>query len=149
MGAQGGETVALSVKLAGVRLGLFGVQEVAILGHHQEYQAVDEAEEFVEPFGQIDLTRFQLGGKVGIGLKETGAEKFERDLDLKGQTLAGDFAFLGPGVAPAFQRAVGGRSARDAEAGAVDQQPENGERSGVFVGEYLGEVGLDISWSGQ
>ena len=70
--------------LAGVGLGLFWVQEVAILGHHQEYQAVDEAEEFVEPLGQVDLARFQPIAQVGIGLEKAGAEHLERELDLDG-----------------------------------------------------------------
>lgn len=56
LGAQVGEAVAFGIELAGVGGGLFGVEEVAILGHHQEDQAVDEAEEFVEPLGQVHLT---------------------------------------------------------------------------------------------
>jgi len=73
LGAQGGEAVAFGIKLAGVGPGLFGVQEVAIFGHHQEDQAVDEAKEFVEPLGQVDLARFQLVAQVGVGLEEAGA----------------------------------------------------------------------------
>jgi len=147
--AQDGEAVAFGIKLTGVGLGLFGVQQVAILGHHQEDQAIDEAQEFVEPFGQVYLARFQLVAQVGVGLEEAGAEHLERELDLDGQPVAGNFALLRPSVAPALQRAIGGRGALNAKAGAVNQEPEDGEGRGILIGEDLGEVGLDIGWASQ
>ncbi len=121
LGAQGSEAVAFGIKLAGVGLGLLGVQEVSILGHHQEDQAIDEAEKFVEPFGQVDLARFKLGGEVWVGLEEAGTENLERLLDLIGQFFARSLAFLRSCIAPAFQRAISGRAFRDAKAAAVDK----------------------------
>ena len=58
--AQRLERIALGVEGAGLGLGLFGMQEVPVLGHHKEDQAVDEAQEFVEPFGQVDLAGAQF-----------------------------------------------------------------------------------------
>ena len=120
--AQCGEAVAFGVELAAPALGLLGVEQVPVLGHHQEDQAVDEAQKLVEPFGEIDLAGFQLGREIGVGFEEAGAEHLERDLDLVGQPVARGLALAGPGVAPAFERAVGCGRAGDAEAGAVDQR---------------------------
>ena len=70
------------------------MQEVPVLGHHEEDQAVDEAQEFVEPFGEVHFAGFQFGREVGVGFEETGAEHLERDLDLVGQAIPGNFTFL-------------------------------------------------------
>ena len=105
--AQRGEAVAFGVELAGVRFRRLGVKQVPILGHHQEDQAIDEAQKLVEPFGQVDLAGFQPGGEIGVGFEETGAEHLERDFDLGRQPVAGSFAFARAGLAPAFERAIG------------------------------------------
>lgn len=68
------ETIAFSIELAGCGPSLFGVQEVAVFGHHQEDKPIDKAEEFVEPLREIDLSGFQFGRKVRVGLKEAGAQ---------------------------------------------------------------------------
>ena len=149
LGPQGREAVTFRIELTGIGPGGLGMEEISIFGHHQKDQAIDEAQESVEPIGQVDLARCQPGGEIGVGFKETRAENLERKLDLDGQAVAGDFAFLEPGIAPAFQRAVGRRSTRNTKAGSVDQQPENGERCGILVGEDLREVGLDIGGAGQ
>ena len=147
--AQGREGIALCVKRAGIRFGACRVKQVAILGHHEEDQAVDKAQEFVEPLGQVHLAGFQPGGKVGVGLEKAGAKNLERDLDLRGKAVAGNFAFLGTGVAPTLQRAICGGRAFCPETGPVDQQPQDRKGGDIFVDENLRKIGFDIGWPGQ
>lgn len=65
------------------------------------------------------------------------------------QAISRGFAFLGAGIAPAFERAIGGGGVCRAEAGAVDQQPKHREGRDVLVGEHLRQIGLDIGRTGQ
>ena len=74
-----------SVRRTGTAAVLGEDEEVLVLGDHQEDQPVDEAQEFVEPGGEVHLARFQPGGQVGVGLEESRAQYLERDLDLVGQ----------------------------------------------------------------
>ncbi|MNJ36806.1 hypothetical protein D3C77_316080 [compost metagenome] len=147
--AQRLERIALGVEGARLGLGLFWVEEVPILGHHQEDQAVDEAQEFVEPFGQVHFAGLEFRGEVGVGLEEARAEQFEGQLDLTSQTITRGFALLGACVAPAFEGAIGGGGICRAEAGAVDQEPEHSEGRDVLVGEHLRQIGLDKGRASQ
>ena len=147
--AQRLQRIALGVEGARLGLGPFGVEEVPVLGHHQEDQAVDETQELVEPFGQVHFAGMQFRGQVGVGLEETRAEQFEGQLDLTGQAITRGFALLGASIAPAFEGTIGGRGICRAEAGAVDQQPEHREGRDVLVGEHLRQIGLDIGRTGQ
>ena len=52
-----GEAVALGIERARVVLGVGGVEEIPVLGHHQKDEAVDEAQELVEPGGQRQRAR--------------------------------------------------------------------------------------------
>ena len=99
--------------------------------------------------GEVHLAGFQPGGEVGVGLEEARAQNLERDLDLVGQAVARGFALAGASLAPALQRAVGGRGVCGAEAGPVDQEPERGEGRDVLGREDLGEVGLDVGRARQ
>ena len=142
--AQVGEAVAFGVEPARLRGGLLRVEQVPVLGHHQEDEPVDEAQKLVEPFGEVDLAGSQLRREIGVGFEETGAQRLQRRLDLFGEPVARGLALARAGVAPAFERAVGHGRARDAEAAAMDQEPEQGEGGRVLVGEDLGQVGFDV-----
>jgi len=50
----------------------------------------------------------QAGAQIGVGVQEARAKGFQRLFDLFGQLVAGNLAFFGARVAPAFQRAIGG-----------------------------------------
>ena len=126
------------------------MEQVPVLGHHQEDQAIDEAQKLVEPFGQVDLAGFQPVGEIGVGFEEAGAEHLQRRLDLVGQPVARGLALARAGLAPAFQRAVGRRARRRRRTGVRwISEPEHGEGGRVLVGENLGEVGFDIGRPGQ
>ena len=90
---QCSEAVAFDVELARLRLRRLGMKQVPILSHHQEDQAIDEAQKLIEPFGQVDLAGFQPGGEIGVGFQKTRAEHLERRLDLGRQPVAGSLAF--------------------------------------------------------
>jgi hypothetical protein len=103
------------------------VEEIAVLRDHQKDEAIDEAKEFVEPAGERNIAGLEALGEVGIGFEEAGTEELESELNLTGETVAGGFTFLGPSIAPAFEIAISGGSAFIAEAGAVEEEPEDGK----------------------
>ena len=125
------------------------MEEVAVLGYHEEDQAVDEAEKLVEVVGEGELAGLDLGAEVGVRVEKARAEELQRLFHLTGKAVAGGLAFPCALVAPAFQRAVGGGGASGAEAGVVDQKPERGEGGDVFGGENLAKVRLDMGGAGK
>jgi hypothetical protein len=118
--AQGAERIALGVEFPRGGGGLGRMEEIAILRDHQEDEAIDEPEKLIEPTGERDVAGLQALGEVGIGFEEAGAKELESEFDLAGEAVAGGFAFFRPGIAPAFEITVGGRSIGEAEAGAVE-----------------------------
>ena len=81
--------------------------------------------------------------------QEAVAEAEQRRLDAVAQLVARGDAFLLAGVAPAFQRAVGRRRVRQAEAAGMDQQPQRGEIGESIAFEDATQVGFDIGRAGQ
>src|SRR5271166_7183404 len=89
------QAVAFRIELSRWRRGLFRVEQVAVLRHHQEDETVDETQKLVEPGSEVDLARFQLRGEIGVGFEEARAERRKRRLDLSGQAIARGLALAG------------------------------------------------------
>ena len=108
VGPQGTERIALGVEFARGGGGFGRMKEIAVLRDHQEDEAIDETEKFVEPAGERNIAGLEALGEIGIGFEEAGAEELQRELNLTGETVAGGLTFLGPGIAPAFEVAISG-----------------------------------------
>ena len=75
--------------------------------------------------------------------EEAVAQREERGFDAVTQPVPRDDAFAWPGLAPAFEGAVGHRCSRRAEAGGMEELPNGGEVGEVLAFEDLAEVHLD------
>jgi hypothetical protein len=147
--AQRGQRIALGIEKPHRRAGIRRVQQVAVLGRQQEDQAIHQPQELAEEVGQRALLRLDAVAQVGVGGQEAGAEDRQRCLHTVAQAFAGGGALLATGLAPVFQRAVGGWRAGLAEAAGVDQQPERGEVGERFSLENVPQVGFDVGRAGQ
>ena len=74
---------------------------------------------------------------------ETAAKTEQRRLDAVAQALACGNPFLGAGLAPLFEGAIGRRRAGHPETARMDQEPQGGEVGEVLALEDAAQIRLD------
>jgi hypothetical protein len=135
-------------------LGLVGIvdeEQTALLGDHQEEQAIDQPEELaVVGLGREGflLEMVEQGRALGV-LEQAGAENLERLLDALAQPLAHPAALLDPFLVPALEMAVVRGSAWCREAAAVDQAEKPRELGVLVAGGDALQVELEIDGPGE
>ena len=149
LAAQCGEAVGLPVELAGGGCALGGVEQIAVLRHHQKDEPIHQAQEFIEPVRQGDVAGFQLAGQIMVGAQESGTQHLEGLPHLARQTVPGGFPKAGAGLTPMLQRTIRCRSAGAAKTAAVNQQPERREGGSILSGEHPRQIGLDVGRAGE
>ena len=139
--AQPADSVVPGEDFVLVRLAAAG-EELALLGHHEEEQAVDEVEQFAVEAGSVEGVAFERFAErvVALAREQGPAERFERPLDAVAQLVADAPALFDALLVEAFERAIVGGRFGPGEAGAVEQAVEEGE---VGVGVLL-DHGLEV-----
>jgi hypothetical protein len=149
--AQAGETVAGLVAGSGLGAGVGREDEFAVFDGGEKDEAVDEAQELLEVDLGAQLAAFDAAAQLAVGrMREKAAAEHAQGIgDAFAQAVAdADAVFLG-GVAPVFERAVGGLGAGLAETRGVGEQPEGGEIGVEAFAEDGFEVGLDVGRPGE
>ena len=141
--APEGEGIARLIERTRPLPGVTGVEQVALLRHREEDQAIDGAQQLLEQ----PHRRSGIGGELvadrRIGVDQPLPQLGERRLDALAQPLARGGALFQPRLARLLQRGVRRRRARGAEAAGVREKPPGGEIREHLVAEHRAQIGLD------
>ena len=129
-----------------------GVEDVAILGGHEEDQPIDETEKLLKKVvvAQPLFLAFRESCNQGCicrMLQESGAEFEQRRLNADTQVVAGRDAFFPANRPPVFQHALRRRSAGFAKARVVCQHPESAEVGIKVIAQDARQVDLYVAGS--